>query len=74
MEHIGAQYGVILNDPQLRQSLIRDADRSRRSGLAANSSQVLRRWFADTLHGLASRVDPAARPLDLRPASASTEH
>ncbi len=72
MEHLGACYGVILNDPQLRQGVMRDADRSRRSTLVAHSSHVLRRRFADALHGLASRVDPGPRTLDLRPARAST--
>jgi hypothetical protein len=69
MEHIGSEFIVVLNDPQLRQGLIRDAERSRRSGQGANGSHVLRRWFAQTLHGLASRVDPASRTLDLQSAA-----
>jgi hypothetical protein len=63
MEHFGSEYTVILNDPQLREGLIRDAHRSRRSGRRANRSHVLRVWFAHVLHGLASRVDPAAGSL-----------
>jgi len=70
MDHLGSEYAVIINDPHLRQGIIRDAGRSRRSGLGANSSQMLRRWLADALHELASCVDPAARTVDLRPAQA----
>lgn len=72
MEHLGATYGVILNDPELRQALIHDADRSRRSSLATQGSHRLRQLFALALHGLASRVDPAPRTLDFRPAPSST--
>jgi hypothetical protein len=71
MESMGDCYAFILSDPKLRQGLIRDAERSRRRGLTANSTRVLRRWFALALHGLAFRVDPAPRPLDLPPAPAS---
>jgi hypothetical protein len=72
MEHIGSEYIVMFNDPQLRQGLIREANRSRRSGLATNSTHALRQWFANALHGLAARVDPTSRTADLRPAPAST--
>jgi hypothetical protein len=72
MEHIGASYGVILNDPQLRQVMIRDADRPRRSGLAANGSKLLQRWFAHALHRLVASVDTNPRASDLRPAPAGT--
>jgi hypothetical protein len=71
MESIGDCYAVILNDPELRQGLIRDAERSRRTGLTTNSTRMLRRWFALALHGLAFRVDPASRTLDLRSAPVS---
>jgi hypothetical protein len=66
MEPIGATYGVILNDLQLRQSLIRNAERSHRSLLRASGSGLLRRWFVHAFHGL------AGRSLDLRPARTST--
>ncbi len=65
MEHVGSEYIVMLNNRQLREGLIRDANRSRLTGLATNSSHALRRWFAHTLHELASRVDPAAQTVDL---------
>ena len=56
MEHIGSEYIVMFNDPQLRQGLIREANRSRRSGLATNSTHALRQWFANALHGLAAHA------------------
>ncbi len=68
MEHVGSEYIVMLNNRQIREGLIRDADSSGGAGQAANSSEVLRRWFAHTLHELASRVDPAAQTVDLTPA------
>jgi hypothetical protein len=71
MENIGDCYAVILHDPELRKTLIRDTERSRRTGPGANSTRVLRRWFALALQGLAFRVDPALRTLDLRPAPPS---
>jgi hypothetical protein len=72
MEYIGSEFIVMLNDPQIRHGMIRDAERSPRSGQGAKGSHVLRRWFAQTLHGLASRVDPASHTLDLQPAPTST--
>ena len=74
MEHLGAAYGVILNDPDLQEALIHDAERSRRSSLTTEGSHKLRQLFALALHGLASRVDPAPRTLDFRPAPSSTVH
>ena len=70
MEHLGAAYGVILNDPQLREGLIRDAERSRRSGGGADRGHALRGWFAHVLHRLAARIDPAAGSLESPPAQA----
>jgi hypothetical protein len=72
MEHVGSEYVVILNDSQLRKGLIRDAARSRRSRVVAHGSHELRRMLAQALHWLASRVDPASRTVDPRPAPAST--
>ena len=69
---MGDCYAIILNDPELRRGLIRDADRSDRSGQAANS-EVLRRWFAHALHGLATHIDPASQTVDLTPAPAGQE-
>jgi hypothetical protein len=71
MESIGDCYAVILNNPELRKGLIRDTERSHRTSPTANSTRVLRRWFALALHGLAFRVDPALRTLDLRLAPTS---
>jgi hypothetical protein len=69
---LGTEYFVILSDPQLRQGMLRDAERSRRAGQGAQAGHVLRRWLAQTLHRLASRVDPASHTLDLQPAPTST--
>ncbi len=71
MESIRDCYAVILNNAELRQGLIREADRAPGSDRAGNTTKLLRRWFALTLHGLASRVDPALGTLDLRLAAAS---
>jgi hypothetical protein len=72
MEQLGATYGVILNDPELRQALIHDTVRSRRSSLTTEGSRRLRQLFALALLELASRVDPAPRTLEFRPAPAGT--
>ncbi len=72
MEHIGSEFIVILNDPQIRQGMLRDAERSPRSGQGVKGSHMLRRWFAQMLHGLAFRVHPACHTLDLQPAPTST--
>jgi hypothetical protein len=59
MEPIGAAYGVILNDPQLRHSLTRAAERSHRSIVRGSGSALLRRWFVRIGHKLANRdLDP----------------
>ena len=71
MEHVGSEYIVILNDPELREGLVRDANRSRRLGHGAIGSHPFRRWFAPALHGLAYSVDPPSRAT-LRPAPANT--
>jgi hypothetical protein len=55
MEPLGSEYIVILNDRPLRESLVRNSASAPRTG----GSHVFRRWFAQALHGLASRVDPA---------------
>jgi hypothetical protein len=73
METPGAAWAVILSNPELRQGLIREATRARRSGRAASRGPALRRLFAHALHGLAFRVDPISRTPDLRPAPAQSE-
>jgi hypothetical protein len=70
MESIGDCYAVILSDPELRKGLS-DTERSRPTGPTTSSTRVLRRWFALAVHGLAFRVDPALRTLDLRLAPTS---
>jgi hypothetical protein len=58
MEDFGAYYAIIFNDPELRRALIREAEQSRVSGEASRTSRLLRRCLAQTLRGLASRVEP----------------
>ena len=70
MEYSGAVYAVILNDPDLRQSLVGEAHSPRRSAPATAGSQALRVWLAETLRRLATRVDPTSRVLDPRSAGA----
>ena len=70
MEHVGSEYLIILNDPQLREGLIHDAERSHRFEQNASSRQVLWRWLACVLTGLAARVEPTSATLDPRPAPA----
>ena len=70
---MGDCYAIILNDPELRRGLIRDADSSGRSGQAANGSEFLRQWFAHALLGLSTRVDPASQTVGLTPAPAGQE-
>ena len=67
MGYVGSEYIVVLNDPQLRQGLIRGAGGPRQSGRANGRGPVLRRWFAHVLRALASRVEPTSRALDLQP-------
>ncbi len=52
-------YAVILDDPHLRNGLIREAERSRRARHGSSSLLRLRVWFAHALRGLAARVEPA---------------
>jgi hypothetical protein len=68
MGYVGTEYIVVLNDPQLRQGLIRGADGPCQPGRANSRGPVLRHWFALMLHALASRIEPTARTPDLQPA------
>ena len=70
MEYSGAVYAVILNDPGLRQGLVREAQRSRRAAQGTAASQALRVWLSATLHVLAARVDPTSGVLEPRSAGA----
>jgi hypothetical protein len=65
MEPVGAAYGIILNDPQLREGLIRDSERFRPPRPKRGRTFRIRRWLAFALHGLASRIDPAVRVPEL---------
>jgi hypothetical protein len=67
MDHAGAEYAVILHDPELRQGLISQAQRSHGSPPTASRKRALRRWLAGALRGVAARVEPASSVLDHRP-------
>ena len=64
MEPIGAAHGLILNDVELRQGLIRDS-RFRRPPPSRKRNLRIRRRVALALHGLAPRFDPAVRVPEL---------
>jgi hypothetical protein len=66
MELVGAAHGIILNDPHLREGLIRDSERARPRRPKQKRNFRIRRWLALALHGLASRIDPAVRAHELR--------
>lgn len=58
MEHLGAEFGVILNDSQLREAVIAEARRPRpkkRRGIG------FRMRLARGLNALAARIEPLAR-------------
>jgi len=61
MNYLGAEYGVILSDPELRRGVVRVTHPARRSGQGTSAGLTLRRWLAHTLHVLATRVEPAPR-------------
>ena len=63
MEHLGAEYIVIPNDPELRQGLIREDARMHRAELAAGTRPSFGSWLALTVRGLTSRTR-ATRTLD----------
>ena len=67
MDHLGAEYCVILNDPELRRGLIREAARMRRAAHAAGTRRSLRIWLTLIVRRLTSRPEPRTT-LDLRPA------
>ena len=48
MENFGAAFGIILNDPELRQGFIREAERSSSAHQASDASRRLRHWLART--------------------------
>jgi hypothetical protein len=74
MEHCGAEYAVILHDPDLRDGLIREAQRSRRSPRIASGNRATRRWLAAALRGVASRIEPVPGVLDPRAAPGGVVH
>jgi hypothetical protein len=65
MELLGAAQGVILNEPQLCERLIRDSERDRSPRPILERSSWIFRRLALAMHGLASRIDPAVRVSEL---------
>jgi hypothetical protein len=66
MDNPGAAWAVIISNPELRQGLIREAARSRRSDRAASSRRYFRQWLILVARGLVSRLKPTTE-LDPRP-------
>jgi hypothetical protein len=56
--HIGTEFGVMLNDPQLRNGLIAEAERSEQSAQKLRASLRLRFGLAHVLRALAVRLEP----------------
>jgi hypothetical protein len=73
MELVGATHGVIVNDPHLQQSLIRDSQRSHPPRPNRERNFRIRHWLALALHGLASRIDPAVRAPELLTSNAARQ-
>ena len=66
MDNPGAAWGIILSNPELREGILREAARSRRSDRALNSGPTLRRWLGVVVRALSSRPKPTAQQ-DPRP-------
>jgi hypothetical protein len=65
MDNVGTAWAVILQNPELRERLIREAARSRRSDQAA-SRPTLRRWLVLAVRSFAARPMPTTH-VDPRP-------
>lgn len=56
MEHLGAEFGIILNNDELREAATRETQRLRRK----SSGLRFRMWLARALTALALRIEPLA--------------
>jgi hypothetical protein len=56
--HIGSEFGVMLNDPQLRDGLTAEAERWERSEEKLRASLRLRFGLARVLRAVAIRIEP----------------
>jgi hypothetical protein len=65
MELVGAAHGVILNDPHLREGLIRDSAHFCPPRETRERNFRIWRWLALALRELASRIDPAVQAPEL---------
>jgi hypothetical protein len=70
MDYLGADYIVIFSDPELRRGVIRETHAARGSARATGAGPISRRWLANTLRVLATRIEPAPIISDLRPTPA----
>jgi len=66
MDNPGFAWAVILNNPELREGLIREAARSRRSNRSASKRPTLPRWLGLVVRKLASHPESAVLP-DAKP-------
>jgi hypothetical protein len=55
VEHIGSEFGIILNNPELRDGFVAEAERAQR---AQQARVQLRVRLANALHALAIRIEP----------------
>jgi hypothetical protein len=62
MDNPGSAWAIIIANPELREGLIRDAARSRRSSQSANNRLKLRRWLGLVVPGLGTHPQPAVLP------------
>jgi hypothetical protein len=60
MEYPGAYYMVVLNDPQLRRTLVEGPRRTAARGAAGSTGWRLRVHIARCVHMLAEHVQPRA--------------
>jgi hypothetical protein len=58
MEDFATAYAVLLHDPQLREGLVTEHERSVRRPANSRIRRGLRVWLVNGLLGLAARVEP----------------
>ena len=71
MGHLGTEFGIILNNPELRDGFVAEAERARRAKRAQRARVQLRVRLANALHALAIRIEPHVTHSD--PAASPTQ-
>jgi hypothetical protein len=66
MDSPGHAWAIILSNPELREGVIREAARSRRSCQSASNQRTLWRWLGIVVRRFAARPELAVVP-DARP-------